>query len=74
MRDKGIVFQLHKNDEVPMRAPAAVNLGQLDDHSLDGYAVLYRAYLARRPELPGTAPLFADFVAVYKFAREVALA
>jgi hypothetical protein len=36
---------------------------QLEDHAMDGYAMSYRAYLARR-DLPGPAPIFADFVEI----------
>jgi hypothetical protein len=41
---------------------------RLEDREMDGYAMLYRAYLARR-DLPGPDPTFADFVAIRKQAR-----
>ena len=38
---------------------------QLEDRVMEGYAVAYRAYLARR-DLPGPEPTFADFVEIRK--------
>ena len=42
---------------------------RLEDREMDGYAMLYRAYLARR-DLPGPEPTFADFVTIRQDARE----
>ena len=42
----------------------------LEDRVMEGYAVVYRAYLARR-ELPGPEPTFADFVEIRKLQEEI---
>ena len=42
---------------------------RLEDREMDGYAMLYRAYLARR-DLPGPEPTFADFVEIRKLQME----
>jgi hypothetical protein len=36
---------------------------------MEGYAMAYRAYLARR-DLPGPEPTFADFVEIRKLQEE----
>jgi hypothetical protein len=36
---------------------------------MEGYAMAYRAYLARR-DLPGPEPTFADFVEIRKLQKE----
>ena len=38
---------------------------------MEGYAMSYRAYLARR-DLPGPDPTFADFVAIRKMQARIA--
>ena len=38
---------------------------QLEDRAMEGYAIAYHAYLARR-DLPGPEPTFADFVEIRK--------
>jgi hypothetical protein len=43
---------------------------RLEDHEMDGYAMLYRAYLARR-DLPGPEPTFADFVTIRKMQERI---
>ncbi len=43
---------------------------QLEDHAMDGYAMAYRAYLARR-DLPGPEPTFADFVEIRKLQERI---
>jgi hypothetical protein len=43
---------------------------QLEDRVMEGYAVAYRAYLARR-DLPGPEPTFADFVEIRKLQEEI---
>ena len=43
---------------------------RLEDHEMDGYAMLYRAYLARR-DLPGPEPTFADFVTIRKMQERL---
>ena len=43
---------------------------QLEDHVMEGYAMAYRAYLARR-DLPGPEPTFADFVEIRKLQKEI---
>ena|SRR5258708_23453323 len=43
---------------------------QLEDRLMEGYAVAYRAYLARR-DLPGPAPTFADFVEIRKVQEKI---
>jgi hypothetical protein len=42
---------------------------QLEDRVMEGYAMAYRAYLARR-DLPGPEPTFADFVEIRKLQKE----
>jgi hypothetical protein len=42
---------------------------QLEDRVMEGYAMAYRAYLARR-DLPGPEPTFADFVEIHKLREE----
>jgi hypothetical protein len=37
---------------------------------MEGYAVAYRAYLARR-DLPGPEPTFADFVEIRKLQEKI---
>ena len=37
---------------------------------MEGYAMAYRAYLARR-DLPGPEPTFADFVEIRKLQKEI---
>ena len=44
---------------------------RLEDREMDGYAMSYRAYLARR-DLPGPDPTFADFVAIRKMQARIA--
>jgi hypothetical protein len=41
---------------------------QLEDRVMEGYAMAYHAYLARR-DLPGPEPTFADFVEIRKLQR-----
>jgi hypothetical protein len=43
---------------------------QFEDRAMEGYAVAYRAYLARR-DLPGPEPTFADFVEIRKLQEEI---
>jgi len=43
---------------------------RLEDREMDGYAMLYRAYLARR-DLPGPEPTFADFVEIRKLQERI---
>jgi hypothetical protein len=43
---------------------------QLEDRVMEGYAMAYRAYLARR-DLPGPEPTFADFVEIRKLQEEI---
>ena len=43
---------------------------QLEDRVMEGYAVAYRAYLARR-DLPGPEPTFADFVEIRKLQEKI---
>ena len=43
---------------------------QLEDRVMEGYAMAYRAYLARR-DLPGPEPTFADFVEIRKLQAEI---
>ena len=43
---------------------------QLEDRVMEGYAVAYRAYLARR-ELPGPEPTFADLVEIRKLQEKI---
>jgi hypothetical protein len=42
---------------------------QLEDRVMEGYAMAYHAYLARR-DLPGPEPTFADFVEIRKLQKE----
>jgi hypothetical protein len=42
---------------------------QLEDRVMEGHAMAYHAYLARR-DLPGPEPTFADFVAIRKLQKE----
>ena len=44
---------------------------QLEDRVMEGYAVAYHAYLARR-DLPGPEPTFADFVEIRKLQEKIA--
>ena len=44
---------------------------QLEDRVMEGYAVAYHAYLARR-DLPGPEPTFADFVEIRKLLEKIA--
>jgi hypothetical protein len=44
---------------------------QLEGRVMEGYAVTYRAYLARR-DLPGPEPTFADFVEIRKLQEKIA--
>jgi hypothetical protein len=43
---------------------------QLEDRGMEGYAMTYRAYLARR-DLPGPEPTFADFVEIRKLQERI---
>jgi hypothetical protein len=43
---------------------------QFEDRVMEGYAVAYRAYLARR-DLPGPVPTFADFVEIRKLQEKI---
>ena len=43
---------------------------QLEDRVMEGYAVAYRAYLARR-DLPGPEPTFADFVEIRNLQEKI---
>jgi hypothetical protein len=43
---------------------------QLEDRVMEGYAMTYRAYLARR-DLPGPEPTFADFVEIRKLQERI---
>ena len=43
---------------------------QLEDRVMEGYAVAYRAYLARR-DLPGPEPTFADYVEIRKLQERI---
>ena len=43
---------------------------QLEDRVMEGYAMAYRAYLARR-DLPGPEPTFADFVTIRKMQERI---
>ena len=43
---------------------------QIEDRAMEGYAMAYRAYLARR-DLPGPEPTFADFVEIRKLQKEI---
>ncbi|MFZ1119217.1 MAG: hypothetical protein WB580_17560 [Candidatus Binataceae bacterium] len=43
---------------------------RLEDREMDGYAMLYRAYLARR-DLPGPEPTFADFATIRKMQERI---
>jgi hypothetical protein len=43
---------------------------QLEDRIMEGYAMAYRAYLARC-DLPGPEPTFADFVEIRKLQAEI---
>jgi hypothetical protein len=42
---------------------------QLEDRVMEGYAVAYRVYRARR-DLPGPEPTFADFVEIRKLQEK----
>ena len=44
---------------------------QLEDRVMEGYAMVYRAYLERR-DLPGPVPTFADFVEIRKLQEKIA--
>jgi hypothetical protein len=44
---------------------------RLEDREMEGYAMSYRAYLARR-DLPGPEPTFADFVEIHKMQARIA--
>ena len=44
---------------------------RLEDREMEGYAMSYRAYLARR-NLPGPDPTFADFVEIRKMQTRIA--
>jgi hypothetical protein len=43
---------------------------QLEDRVMEGYAVAYHAYLARR-DLPGPEPTYADFVEIRKLQEKI---
>jgi hypothetical protein len=43
---------------------------RLEDREMEGYAMSYRAYLARR-DLPGPEPTFADFVEIRKMQARI---
>jgi hypothetical protein len=43
---------------------------QLEDRVMEGYAMTYRAYLARR-DLPGPEPTFADYVEIRKLQERI---
>lgn len=43
---------------------------QFEDRAMEGYAIAYHAYLARR-DLPGPEPTFADFVEIRKLRGEI---
>ena len=43
---------------------------QFEDRAMEGYAIAYHAYLARR-DLPGPAPTFADFVEIRKLQEKI---
>jgi hypothetical protein len=43
---------------------------RLEDREMEGYAMLYRAYLARR-HLPGPTPTFADFVEIRRMQERL---
>jgi hypothetical protein len=43
---------------------------QIEDRAMEGYAMAYRAYLARR-DLPGPRPTFADFVEIRKMQERI---
>jgi hypothetical protein len=43
---------------------------QLEDRVMDGYAMTYHAYLARR-DLPGPEPTFADYVEIRKLQERI---
>jgi len=43
---------------------------QFEDRAMEGYAIAYHAYLARR-DLPGPEPTFADFVEIRKLQLKI---
>ena len=43
---------------------------QFEDRAMEGYAIAYHAYLARR-DLPGPEPTFADFVEIRKLQQTI---
>jgi hypothetical protein len=43
---------------------------QIEDRAMEGYAMAYRAYLARR-DLPGPEPTFADFVEIRQMQERI---
>ena len=43
---------------------------QLEDRVMEGYAMTYHAYLARR-DLPGPEPTFADYVEIRKLQERI---
>ena len=43
---------------------------QLEDRVMEGHAMAYHAYLARR-DLPGPEPTFADFVTIRKMQERI---
>ena len=43
---------------------------QFEDRAMEGYAIAYHAYLARR-DLPGPEPTFADFVEIRKLQEKI---
>ena len=57
----------HRSASAPEENPSARQRKgyRLEDREMEGYAMLYRAYLARR-DLPGPEPTFADFVEIRK--------
>lgn len=43
---------------------------QFEDRAMEGHAIAYHAYLARR-DLPGPEPTFADFVEIRKLQQTI---
>jgi len=43
---------------------------QFEDRQMEGYAALYRAYMAQRT-LPGPGPTFGDFVEIRRLQEEM---
>ena len=43
---------------------------EIEDRAMEGYAMAYHAYLARR-DLPGPEPTFADFIEIRRMQERI---